>query len=116
MGAAVGVSNVDNTIYYLNTDLDLTSSVDLMPLAAKFESHNIHALHVTHCDNGLWIATFEMDNEVEPERNISAMVAAVESLDDPHRFLWQSCTRREFNIGYDCGAEPGPSISRYPSC
>jgi hypothetical protein len=34
------------------------------------------------------------------------MLAIVESLNEPIRSLWDRCTRREFNIGYDCGAEP----------
>ncbi len=98
---------VDGKICYLNTDLDLTSSDDLTALAAVFESRGVCPLHVTHGDDGLWYATFEtQDQHTHPEPNIAAMVAVVESLDESHRSIWLGCTRREFNIGYDCGAEP----------
>jgi hypothetical protein len=42
----------------------------------------------------------------EPEANIAAMLVIVESLARPLRSVWDGCTRREFNIGYECGAEP----------
>jgi hypothetical protein len=98
---------VDNTICYLNTDLDLTSAEDLTALAAAFEARGVQPLHVTRGADGLWLATFETSAQfTEPEPNIAAMLAIVESLTRPLRSVWQGCTRREFNIGYDCGAEP----------
>jgi hypothetical protein len=98
---------VDDTICYLNTDLDLTSPDDLTALASAFEIGGAPPLHVTRGDDGQWYATFETDvQHVEPEANIAAMLAVVESLPGPLRTVWEGCTRREFNIGYDCGAEP----------
>ena len=47
-----------------------------------------------------------LNEQIEPELNIAALVAVVESLDEQHLSLWRGCTQREFNIGYDCGAEP----------
>jgi hypothetical protein len=99
---------VDGAIRYLNTDLDLTSPDDLTALAAVFESRGVSSLHVTRGQDGLWYATFETDEQyTEPEPNIKEMVAVVESLGEPHRSVWFGCTRREFNMGYDCGADPG---------
>lgn len=98
---------MNDTICYLNTDLDLTSSDDLTGLATVFESRGVFPLHVTSGEDGLWYATFEMlDQHTEPEPNIAAMIAVAESLGEPHHSVWLGCTRREFNIGYDCGAEP----------
>jgi hypothetical protein len=34
------------------------------------------------------------------------MLAVVEALDPPLRSVWAGCSRREFNVGYDCGLEP----------
>ena len=96
-----------NTIQYLNTDLDINSPADLTPLAAAFEKRRIDSLHVTQLDDGSWFATFETKKQhLEPERNIAAMLTVIESLTKPLRAVWDSCTRREFNIGYDCGDEP----------
>lgn len=98
---------MDGTICYLNTDLDLTSCDDLTALTAVFEARGVFPLHVTRGEDGLWYATFETeDQHAEPEPNIAAMVAVVESLGEPHRAVWLGCTRREFNIGYDCGTRP----------
>jgi hypothetical protein len=98
---------VDGTICYLNTDLDLTSATDLTALATVFESRGVFPLDVTHGDDGPWHAIFEVEGQpTEPEQDIAVMVAVVESLDEPHFSVWRSCTQREFNIGYDCGAAP----------
>jgi hypothetical protein len=100
-------SLMDNTIRYLNTDLDLTSGEDLTALAAAFEGGGVPPLHVTHGADVLWYATFETSAQfAEPEPNIAAMLAIVESLARSLRSMWDDCTRREFNIGYDCGNEP----------
>lgn len=98
---------MDNTICYLNADLDLTSANELTALASAFETGGMSPLHVTRGDDGAWHATFETDEQhAEPEPNIAAMLAVVEALAGPLRAVWDGCTRREFNIGYDCGAEP----------
>ncbi len=98
---------MDGVISYLNTDLDLTSADDLTALAAAFEAAGVPPLHVTHGEDGLWYACFETDEQhAEPESNIAAMLAVVESLAPPLRAVWAGCSRREFNVGYDCGLEP----------
>jgi hypothetical protein len=98
---------VDNTICYLNTDLDINSADDLTALAAAFEAAGLFPLHVTRLDNGHWFATFETEQQHhEPETNIGAMLSVVESLPTLLRATWDGCTRREFNVGYDCGINP----------
>jgi hypothetical protein len=87
----------------LNTDLDLISGEDLTPLATALESRGVFALHVDEGEDGAWRARFETtDQHREPAETIEAMVAAVESLREPHRLTWERCVKREFNIGYDC--------------
>jgi hypothetical protein len=100
---------MDSKICYLNTDLDLTSSHALTELAAAFEAAGLLPLHVTQGEDGLWYATFEtrqLHTRIEPERDIAEMLLVAESLQEPLRSVWSRCTRREFNIGYDCGDEP----------
>jgi hypothetical protein len=98
---------VDGVIDYLNTDLDLTSADDLTALASAFEAGGVFPLHVTRGEDGLWYAMFETDGQhTEPEPNIAAMLAVIEALAPPLRSVWAGCSRREFNIGYDCGLEP----------
>jgi hypothetical protein len=47
-----------------------------------------------------------MDRSTEPEQNIAALVTIAESLGETDRSVWQRCSLREFNIGYNCGVEP----------
>jgi hypothetical protein len=98
---------VDNRIHYLNTDLDVWSPVNLTDLATGLAANGVNSLHVTELDNETWYATFEADDCFdEPEETIAALLAAIEALPPMMRDVWTSCTRREFNIGYDCGDEP----------
>lgn len=98
---------MDGVIQYLNTDLDLTSAAELTALATTLQAGGVFALHVTRGEDGLWRACFETDEaHMEPEPNIAAMLAVVESLPPPLLSIWAGCSRREFNIGYDCGREP----------
>ena len=98
---------VDGVITYLNTDLDLVSADDLTELAGVFEAAEGHMGHVTHGENGLWYAMFEVWSELnEPERHISLMLLVVESLAPELRRVWDNCSLKEFNLGYDCGDEP----------
>ncbi len=100
---------MDDTICYLNTDLDLISANDLTALAAAFNARGLFTLRCDCQDDGIWYATFERDdlrNRHQPEQDIGAMLAVVESLDEPLRAVWSGCTCREFNIGYDCGSKP----------
>jgi hypothetical protein len=92
---------------YLNTDLDLVSSHDLRPLVAAFESHDVLVLHIAQHDDGLWRASLEAaDQHEEPEPNIAALLAVAETLTESDRRSWLGCSRREFNIGYECVSEP----------
>jgi hypothetical protein len=98
---------MDNAICYLNTDLDLKSGHDLRGLAAAFDSHGIHPLHVTYGEDAKWHASFETaEHHDQPEANIAAMLAAIEALTEDMRTVWRECLLREFNLGYDCGAKP----------
>lgn len=94
-------------IHYLNTDLNLESAADLTALAAALERAGVYGLHVGRDDDGRWRAHFEANEEHDgPEGHVAAMLAAVESLDPPLRAAWAGCTRRVFDMGYECGAEP----------
>lgn len=99
---------MDDTIQYLNTDLEITSPDDLTSLASALASRGMYPLlEAMKGDDAVWHAKFETDHCFEvPEPNIAAMVGAVESLEEPLRQAWFRCSVREFNIGYDCGSKP----------
>lgn len=93
------------TIQYLNTDLDLTCSVDPSPLATEIEGEGL-AVRVTRGDDGLFYVLCEDSNDVEPEPNIRRLLNAIDRLSADARVIWANCSKREFNVGYDCGDEP----------
>jgi hypothetical protein len=98
---------MNDRICYLNTDLDLVCADDLTEIAKAFDALGAPPLHVTKGDDGLWYTTFETNEQhEEPGPNISEMLAIIESFAVPLQSLWTRCSLREFNIGYDCGAEP----------
>ena len=94
-------------IGYLNTDLDLRAAKDLAPLAAALEALGVHPLFPPSNEGAESCVTLETDDyHREPETTMTAMLAAIESLDGEAGAAWEACTLREFNIGYDCGDRP----------
>jgi hypothetical protein len=98
---------VKREIQYLNTDLELVAEQSLEALAAALEARGIFPLHIDQLDNGRWYATLETEEQfTQPEPNIAAILAVLESLDPHSREVCSACTSRELNIGYMCGDEP----------
>ncbi|GAB4162314.1 MAG: hypothetical protein Tsb009_39330 [Planctomycetaceae bacterium] len=93
------------TIQYLNTDLDLVCDVDPTLLVDEMDSQGLYA-DVNRGEDGLFYVICEDDNDTEPEPNIRQLLDAVDALSEDARKLWTRCSKREFNVGYDCGDEP----------
>lgn len=96
-------------IQYVNTDLDLCASCDLTPLTRALEARGVRPLNVEQSSDGIWYSTLEVTNDVEPdepETTVRVMLDAIESIDGAAREIWKTCSKREFNIGFDCGDEP----------
>jgi hypothetical protein len=97
--------NATPQIQYLNTDLDLVCDVDPATLVTELEAADL-AVHVTPGEDGLFYVLCEDSNDTEPEPNIVRLLDAIEALSGPAGELWTRCSKREFNVGYDCGDEP----------
>ena len=91
---------------YLNTDLDVESTENISELVKFLKDKGIRPLHFdeTIPDEVLEKVIFETDEtqHTEPEANIAEMLAAIESLPFSLRSVWDRCTLKEFNVGYDC--------------
>lgn len=94
-------------ITYLTTDLFLIAPLSLKPLADELEQNNVGGMSEPTPD-GHWYANLnaEVDDNVEPETDLRVMLAALETLSAASRMIWEACSVREFDIGYDCGDEP----------
>lgn len=108
----------DGITSYRVTDLFVFSTEDLTALAAALEARGLVVSHPAY-----WITDTEYWRIAEPqwywafqtpcdeahdgpEPNIAALLAAVEALDPPARAAWAGCSRRVFDVAYDCGARP----------
>jgi len=104
------MSDASPKIEYLNTDLDLISDCDLTPLTNALKARALYPLgDPQQGGDSKWYSILEVDCDLEgkePEATICAMLDAIEGIDEPAKELWRACTKREFNIGYDCGDEP----------
>ena len=100
---------------YCNTDLDLTGPVDHHVLVQHLEANHFYVLHVAQDMKGMWSGSLELkdsppssDTEelCDAELSIVAMLDIAERLEGKPREIWKSCTKIEFNVGFDCGEGP----------
>jgi hypothetical protein len=92
--------------HYLNTDLDVITSVDPAPLVAALEARGGAVLGV-HPEGTGWRAVFEVNAQHDqPDATIHALLDLVGSLGGEAWAVWTSARARELNIGYDCGDGP----------
>jgi len=99
-------------IEYLNTDLLLTSTEDLQPLADAMEQRDAFVLWTGAEDDGMWIAKFEAGGELcvrgpgrdyTPDGHIGWLLDVVESLPAELRDVWTRCESRAFDLGFEGG-------------
>ena len=58
---------------------------------------------------GLFVREFQFESNTvftSPDSTLATLLSAIESLDWSARHAWSSCTKREFNVGYEGGDEP----------
>ena len=92
-----------NKSKYLNTDLDLVCDID-PALVSEFESRDLF-VHVRH-EGEQFHVLCEAHNAPEPEPNIETLLDAIDALPVAARAIWNRCSLREFNVGYNCGDDP----------
>lgn len=108
----------DDITRYRVTDLWLFSAEDLTEMAAVFEARGLvvtnRAYWITDTEywrlpEPQWHWSFQTPCEEtsdDPEPHIVALLAAVEALAPPARVAWARCSRRVFDVAYDCGIRP----------
>lgn len=106
----------DCWVYYINTDLMLTAPVNLAPLAqamapGDLPEESISCLHDSQADGDLYRSVFEafgpQGSYPTPDESIRALLDAIEQLPQALQPLWQACTKKTLDIGYNSGVTPG---------
>ncbi len=95
-----------NEIHYVNIDLDLLASHPLEPLNQYLQSKEL--IQMTYFkDNAEWKAWYEIyECKDSPEETMQIFWHALKNMPDDIRLIWDSCSKRAFNIAFDCGEGP----------
>jgi hypothetical protein len=90
-------------IQFLNIDLDIESSEDLSTLVAEMSERT--SVMRNESGGSVYFASFETGAHGENEI-IEEYSAIIEGLSPKNRTLWEGCSKREFDFGYDSGDKP----------
>lgn len=92
--------------HYLNTDLEIESRQDLSPIVEYFGKDVVVLFHGEAM--GHRRATFEVAGLVaDADAVINQFCMFAEALPERERAIWDSCSKRIFDIGYEGGTRPG---------
>jgi len=96
---------IDKSTHFLNVDLDIYSKSDLAPLLAAL-GKRVFVLYA-----GSNRRTFEAHLEITAKAAtadavIKTFSVLIHSLPKPARKLWDTATRRDFNIGLQAALKP----------
>jgi len=94
-------------IQYLNTDLEIKSKEDLMPIITAL-GKNVFVLHHGLME-GMHDAAFELSSDPvshDPIQVISRYCDLVENLPIVARQIWDNCAVRVIDIGIESGLSP----------
>jgi len=91
---------------YANTDFDLKSTTPFDRLQREL-NQTCCVLHYTHGDDGHWHSIVESSHDEESgnrnaERDIGAIINAINALSPAAKAQLDACYLREFNIGFHC--------------
>ncbi len=95
---------------FLNLDLELVSPLDLTPVA----DHLKETAFILHCgpvEAGHHLCAEPLIKghlNADPHACTEHMLSVLEALAQQQRDLWQSCSARVFDYGYDGGLEENP--------
>jgi len=90
-----------NGPHHINTDLELESLEDLTPIVAAFGTDVVVLFHGEAM--GHRRASFEVSGLVaDPDALLNHFCMIAEALSAPERAVWDRCSKKVFDIGYQC--------------
>ena len=95
------------TIRYLNTDLDIKSAASFNNLVAYFRKMKMSENIYKKINSKVWLGSFEIGlQESHPEQTIGKFIKILKKLGKDELKEWNNCKSKIFNIGFDCGKVP----------
>ena len=88
---------------FANIDLDIESTQDITPLV-EFWGEELIVFRLEQ-DNGIWFGTFETAEETT-EEIVEKYYRLVSDLTPNLRSIWDSASKKVFDIGFNAGLEP----------
>jgi hypothetical protein len=92
-----------NEIEFLNIDLDIESKVDISPIVDEFGDRV--SVHRNEHYEGQYCVSFE-NGYMKENEIIEEYVSLVDGLSPRSKKIWDSCSKREFDFGYNSGETP----------
>ncbi len=92
-----------NETHFLNVDLDIESNENLDELVKELGKNLSIMTH--HSNDGINFASFETSGS-GIEEIIDMFIVSIEGLNGNSKAIWNSCIKREFNFGFQCGIKP----------
>jgi len=90
---------------FLNIDLDLESTEDISSIIAEF-SDSVIILN-REKENNIYKVSLELSGiEGDPEYLFKQYISLINGLSSQAKKLWYGCSKREFDLGFECGHEP----------
>lgn len=93
---------MDDTTF-LNIDLDIESIIDIAPIVKSF-GEEVAVLRNDQID-GVYYGSFET-LLAEPNEIIAEYARLIDNLDSKARQVWDQCSVKRFDAGFQCGAKP----------
>jgi hypothetical protein len=92
-------------VHYLNTDLDIESLHDLSKIVGEF-GKDVWILHHGEI-RGYQHASFEIAGDaIDADEAINYFCSLVEHLSREARLIWDECSSRILDVGYESGTSP----------
>ncbi len=88
--------------YYIVTDLCLRARFDFAVLDVELRRAGLHGR--VSMNRGVWFASYSSSERCcrNPAEALDHLLGIVEGLDGEAKDIWDRCTSRRFDLGYEC--------------
>jgi hypothetical protein len=107
-------SGVKMKISYITTDLDFESHEDLSPIVEEIGERALPS-HNAWVNKKYYVVLAHPADYEKPEQTVEGFCEILEGLSEASKKLWQRCSARVLDIGFDSGGTPTPYHCQLPA-